>query len=76
MSSQEKRKSVFLGLLAAVILAAGVGCLFINGPLGEVLRWNNNIQMLAEVGAVFVWMLLSFCAAKTKRSGIWMAPGE
>ena len=73
MSSQEKRKSVFLGLLAAVILAAGVGCLFINGPLGEVLRWNNNIQMLAEVGAVFVWMLLSFCAAKTKRSGIWMA---
>ena len=73
MSNQEKRKSVLLGLLAAVILAAGVWSLFINGPLGEVLRWNNNIQMLAEVGAVFVWMLLSFCAAKTKRSGIWMA---
>ena len=73
MSNQEKRKSVFLGLLAAAVLAAGVGCLFINGPLGEVLRWNNNIQMLAEVGAVFVWMFVSFCVVKTKRSGTWMA---
>ena len=74
MSNQEKRKSVFLGLLAAAVLAAGVGCLFINGPLGEVLRWNNNIQMLAEVGAVFVWMLILFLRGKNEEeSGTWMA---
>ena len=67
------KKGLFLGLLAAAVLAVGTGCLFVNGPLGQVLRWNNNIQMLAEIGAAFSWLLVSCCWVKNRTAGIGMA---
>lgn len=73
MKNKEIKKGLFLGLLAAAVLAVGTGCLFINGPLGQVLRWNNNIQMLAEIGAVFSWLLVSCCWIKNRTAGIGMA---
>ena len=73
MKSKEMKKGLFLELLAAAVLAVGTGCLFINGPLGQVLSWNNNIQMLAEIGAVFSWLLVSCCWIKNRTAGIGMA---
>lgn len=73
MKNKEMRKGLFLGLLAVVVLAVGTGCLFLNGPLGQVLRWNNNIQMLAEIAGVLGWMLVSCCWIKNKTAGIGMA---
>ena len=73
MKSKEMKKGLFLGLLAAAVLAVGTGCLFVNGPLGQVLRWNNNIQMLAEIGAAFSWLLVSCCWVKNRTAGIGMA---
>lgn len=73
MKNKEIKKGLFLELLAAAVLAVGTGCLFINGPLGQVLSWNNNIQMLAEIGAVFSWLLVSCCWIKNRTAGIGMA---
>lgn len=67
MKTKETGKQLVLCLTALLVLGAGIGLLFWDGPLGRTFAVNGNGAAALELALIFAWLAVSLCVVRNRR---------